>query len=257
MRVYDSDFYRGRDEQTRHAAETILTLVQDAVPAVSSAIDLGCGVGTWLSVLRERGVQEIRGVDGDWVQRDALVIPPDCFTSHRLDASDVPTDRRYDLVISLELAEHLPACRSEPFVRLLTDLGDFILFSAAIPGQGGVNHVNEQWPEYWTGLFARREYVAFDIFRRRIWGDDRIAVHYRQNILLFVKRDRVPDLRFVPPSTSSNVLPLVHPRLFENKLRAWSNPTIRQSIVHLLQAIASRARRRLGARTQPHREPAQ
>ena len=170
MQGYDSEFYRGRDEQTRFAAETILTLVQSAVPPLSSAIDLGCGVGTWLGVLRERGVQDIRGIDGDWVRPDALVIPSACFTSHRLDASDLPADRRYDLAISLEVAEHLPPERADPFVTRLTELGDFILFSAAIPGQGGVNHVNEQWPEYWIDRFRQRGYVSLDIIRKTHLG---------------------------------------------------------------------------------------
>jgi len=247
MERYDSEFYRDRNKLTRLAAETILALVQRAIPKIEAAIDVGCGVGTWLSVLREQGVAEVAGIDGDWVDRESLVIPPDCFIRRDLSVSDIDLKRKYDLVISLEVAEHLPPERAEPFVTRLTELGDFVLFSAAIPGQGGVNHVNEQWPEYWIELFGRRGYAPFDIIRRHIWAEDRIAVHYRQNILLFVKRERVPDLRIADRSVTPEVFSVVHPRLFENKLRAWQNPTIRESAARLMGAIGARVRRQFRA----------
>jgi len=244
MNDYDIAFYADRDRATRFAAETILTIVQRALPHIGCAIDIGCGVGTWLNVLRERGIADILGIDGEWVDTDELVIPSESFIRHDL-TTDLRLSRRYDLVISLEVAEHLSPQRAEPFVAQLTDLGDFVLFSAAIPGQGGVNHVNEQWPEYWIGLFQQRGYIALDVVRRAIWTDNRIAVHYRQNILLFVKDQGVP--RVTTRNELDNALPLsiVHPQLYLNKPAHWQNPTIRESLRLLAAAIATRARRQL------------
>ena len=67
-------------------------------------------------------------------------------SSQRDLAQPLQIDRRFDLALSLEVAEHLPPeCGSE-FVQTLTDLSSVILFSAAIPFQGGTDHLNEQWP---------------------------------------------------------------------------------------------------------------
>jgi hypothetical protein len=92
----------------------------------------------------------------------------------------------------LEVAEHLPIQSAGGFVAELTALAPFILFSAAIPGQGGTNHLNEQWPEYWATRFAGHGYRVLDCIRPRIWEDDRIDFWYRQNIFLFVDSDQLP-----------------------------------------------------------------
>src|SRR4030095_12347821 len=136
MRKYKDKFYGNRDAQTAHAARTILGLTLELLPPVQSAVDVGCGVGTWLSVLRERGVAAIRGVDGPWVRAGLLTIPPESFVAVDL-TKRIPQSGRYDLAISVEVAEHLPPACAETFVDSLVDLSDFVLFSAAIPHQGG------------------------------------------------------------------------------------------------------------------------
>jgi hypothetical protein len=73
-------------------------------------------------------------------------------------------------------------------VTSLTLLGPVVLFSAAVPGQGGTRHLNEQWPEYWVALFERREYIAIDCIRRRVWDNDEVSWWYSQNMLLFCDR---------------------------------------------------------------------
>ena len=102
----------------------------------------------------------------------------------------------FDLAISMEVAEHLPERCAEPFVESLTRLADVVLFSAAVPFQGGIGHVNEQWGSYWVALFRNRGYTAVDIIRKRIWNDDQIPYWYRQNTLLFVKDGKLDELDF-------------------------------------------------------------
>ena len=246
MQPYDAEFYKDRHTSTRFAAETILSLVQGAIPEITTAIDIGCGVGTWLSVLREQGTSEVIGIDGEWVNVESLVIPSECFWRRDLSRDDVHLDKRFDLAISLEVAEHLPADRAQQFVAQLTRLSDFVLFSAAVPGQGGANHINEQWPEYWVELFQQHNYGVFDIIRGHIWSDDAIAVHYRQNILLFVRAERAPDVRIGDDLGGHSPLSVVHPKLFLNKIRALTNPTIGQSAKLLAAAVMRRIRRNLG-----------
>lgn len=214
MKAYGDDFYTSRDEKTQQAANVVLSVLMERIPPIHSAIDAGCGVGTWLAVLKEKGVKDILGIDGNWVDQNLLVIPKDCFQP--LDLSMPFTlPRRYDLAISCEVAEHLPSNRAEGFVRSLAQLSDFVLFSAAIPFQPGSNHINTQWQDYWVKLFAVLDYVVCDFIRPIIWNDGRIPYWYRQNTLLFTKGERLSALRFdTIPLNSRLPLNVVHPDLY-------------------------------------------
>jgi hypothetical protein len=100
MPAYKDKFYGERDAQTAHAARTILGLTLDLLPPVRSAIDVGCGVGTWLRVIQERGVATIRGLDGAWVRRDLLTIPAESFVAGDL-RERISLSERFDLAISV------------------------------------------------------------------------------------------------------------------------------------------------------------
>ncbi len=217
MAKYRDEFFRDRHARTVYAAETVLGILLPALPPVSSAIDVGCGVGTWLSVLARQGVTGIQGVDGPWVDVANLVIPRENFVHHDL-RQDRDFGRRFDLAMSLEVAEHLPAERAAGFVGWLTGLSDIVLFSAATPQQGGKNHFNEQWQDYWAELFAARDYVPADFIRARIWDDSRIATWYRQNLLVYVRRNRLPELRLQHGAGTPGPLSIVHPEVFLAKL---------------------------------------
>lgn len=216
---YGRDYYLDRHRETVYSARTILSLVLDVLPRVRSAIDIGCGVGTWLSVLKERGVPEIRGLDGPWVEQDLLEIPNTDFQQADF-AKTMAVDKRFDLAISLEVAEHVPEMLAGSFIDLLASASDFVLFSAAIPFQGGSGHVNEQWPDYWAELFAARGFVTLDFLRNTIWNDAKIPFWYRQNILLFVRKDRVGQLARHRPNELRGNFPasLVHPELYLSKI---------------------------------------
>ena len=215
MAKYRDEFFRHRHDRTAYAARTILGVLLPALPLPASAIDVGCGVGTWLSVLRERGVADIRGLDGPWVDTANLVIPAESFSHHDL-RQDLALGRRFDLAISLEVAEHLPAERAAGFVNWLAELADVVLFSAATPRQGGKNHFNEQWQDYWAALFAERNYVPVDFIRGQIWNDRKIATWYRQNVLVYVSRARLAECNF--PAGAAGPLSVVHPEVFLAKL---------------------------------------
>ena len=97
------------------------------------------------------------------------------------------TQSKWEMILSLEVGEHLPKECAETFVYSLTQLAPVILFSAAIPFQGGTQHVNEQWQDYWVKHFQNKGYVAIDCIRNRVWGNERVEVWYAQNILIFAK----------------------------------------------------------------------
>ncbi|MCB9614733.1 MAG: methyltransferase domain-containing protein [Sandaracinus sp.] len=215
---YQRGFYVRRQEQKEHAARLLIDHLLAHVPPVETAVDLGCGVGIWLAELRARGAQ-IRGYDGPWVNESQLRIPRERFERRDL-ALPLELPERVDLAVSLEVAEHLPASVAPTFVGNLVGLSDFVLFSAAVPGQGGTHHVNERWPSYWRSLFAVRGYVLVDLFRPTFWSEGRIPYWYRQNLFLYVRRERLealPVLRAI--AERETALDVVHPDLYAEK--AW------------------------------------
>jgi hypothetical protein len=156
------------------------------------------------------------GIDREYVTGEILEIPAEEFLPHDL-RFPLAMDRRFDMVVSLEVAEHLPGECAEPFVDSLTRLGPAVLFSAAVPCQGGTGHVNEQWPDYWSDLFREKGFVALDPVRKRIWQNDDVEYWYRQNILLFVERQYLegrPELQAERIDTRDTRLSIVHPRMF-------------------------------------------
>jgi len=212
---YTGQWYQHSRERSRRSAEEIIPYVLKLTEPLS-VVDVGCGVGTWLSVVREHGILDYLGVDGNWVDRTNLEIPEDRFLSFDL-TGPLQLNRRFDLVISVEVAEHLPSNCAEVFVESLTRLGPVILFSAAIPFQGGTHHVNEQWPEYWHEHFKKYRYAVIDCVRDKIWQNEKIDWWYAQNILIFADVDflaRHPLLRDASTSSGHSPLSLVHPRKY-------------------------------------------
>ena len=208
MAEYSATFYSAQEAGSRRSAEAVVPLVMERVKP-RSVVDVGCGVGAWLSVFEAAGVTDILGIDGSYVDREQLCIDPERFRPHDL-TQPLETERTFDLVVSLEVAEHLPPSCAEPFVESLTRLGPAVLFSAAIPYQGGKHHVNEQWPEYWADLFAARGYEALDCIRPVIWDNPDVDWCYAQNVLLYSQRD--PSA--TGPIGRPRPLSLVHPRKY-------------------------------------------
>lgn len=180
----------------------------------ASVLDVGCGIGTWLSVFNEFGVQDYFGIDGDHADEKLLAEYIDLKKFKAFDLSE-PFDlnRKFDLVLCLEVAEHLPESAAATFIECLCNHGDTIVFSAAIPGQGGQNHINEQWPDYWAGLFKKHCYPCYDILRATCWNYAEADWWYRQNILVFSKHP-LPGFR-----ATDQVLSLIHPAHYQDKLK--------------------------------------
>ncbi len=211
---YDKSFYEANVHDSRRSGELVLSHVLNLLPGTTSVADVGCGTGAWLSVLREKGIDVVQGYDGEWVlAAEALTIPRDCFQPVDLNKSWEIT-RRFDLAVSVEVGEHLQPDKSAGFVHMLTKLSDVVLFSAAIPGQGGTDHINEQWPSFWVALFEKNGYKVVDAVRGLIWEDSRICHWYRQNLLLFVNQAAKADLIDTLERQVRPPLRVIHPDLY-------------------------------------------
>lgn len=245
MKTYTRNFYQNQRERSRISAQEIVPLLLELIHP-RSVVDIGCGSGAWLSVFRENNIEDIYGLDGDWVDQEMLFIPSDRF--EQIDLKDpIRLDRQFDLAISLEVAEHIPEERAGVFIETLTALGPVIIFSAAIPGQGGTHHVNEQWPDYWVGLFRERGYTVIDCLRKKFWSNGRVEWWYAQNLLLFVRQDqmeRYPLLRRELDSTELSQLSIVHPQQYL-AARNPENMAVFPFLAALPNMIRGKVRKRL------------
>ena len=184
---YDDDFYSDRNKETEYSSKAILCIIKEFFGSIGSVADFG-GVGTFLKTAH--GVfginwDHIALFEGDYIKTQWLQVPYSCYNPVNLEER-IMTDRKYDLCICLEVAEHLSEKRANSFVADLCEISDLILFSAAVKGQGGIHHVNEQELKYWIDKFSILNYRAFDIIRPRIQYDEKILWWYRQNCIVFI-----------------------------------------------------------------------
>jgi SAM-dependent methyltransferase len=214
MHVYDDEFFATADRTAAASARGVLDCLAGRLP-IRSVLDLGCGNGVWLSYWLEQGVSDVVGVDGPYVDVRMLRVPPSAFLARDL-GQPLQLQRQFDLVQSLETAEHLPPSAADQFVDNLVRHGKLVLFSAAIPGQGGEHHVNEQPLNYWRAKFRVHDYDAFDFVRPRVRNDRSIFFWYRHNAILYAHRSIVPALpaeilatRVEPERPIANDLPLL------------------------------------------------
>jgi len=180
---YNEDFYTYIDAGSRRSARAVAAILQPEM-TIGSLLDIGAGHGAWAAEWLAAGVKDVLAVDGDYVKRDQLAIPATAFKAHDL-GTPLALGKKYDLVQTLEVAEHLPGERAELFVDNLVAHGDVVLFSAAVPHQGGEHHVNEQPPEYWRAKLKARGYDVFDFVRPRLADRTDVMPWYRFNTYLY------------------------------------------------------------------------
>ena len=218
-----------------------LTAAREMVPYFiqlfnpKSVIDFGCGLGDWLEAFREQGVNEILGIDFQIASEIPIRIPIENYLTHDL-CKPLNYAKRFDLALCLEVAEHLPEVCANQLVETLTSLSDTIIFSAAIPHQGGQGHLNEQSPMYWELLFHKHGYYFYDLIRPRFWNNDKIKWWYRQNSFIVSKAKIDLEIHSLP---STNMY--VHPQLFQQQQLKLEQlelyPGIKKSFELLLRAI--------------------
>jgi hypothetical protein len=211
-----------QSEHVAHSAGSVAAagkLLDYAVPTFNpgSYIELGAGFGHWARAAMDRGVASVLAVDGPWTDLEMIRVPRRNYRIADLTAS-VDFGRRFDMALSLEVAEHIDPASADIFVDNLVRHSDLVIFGAAIPGQGGYLHVNEQWPSYWADKFASRGYRLFDVFRSRFWSEQDMPVWYRQNTFLFVNQGRDDLIAIAASEASGQPVDAVHPELFANAI---------------------------------------
>ena len=211
-RSYTAGYYQSILEDSAASAREVVPLCMKLF-GPRTVVDVGCGSGAWAAEYT-RADATVLGIDGHDVKTQQLLIPAQAFERRNL-AEPLSLDRRFDLVNCLEVAEHLPASRAQSLVRDLCRLGDVVVFSAAVPGQGGTHHINEQWPSYWIALFEEQGFEALDCLRPLIWKNENVASWYAQNMFAFIQQNRLAEFpAAVESGRHAGPVDLVHPRAY-------------------------------------------
>jgi len=229
--LYSASFYAGQSDSSHTAAMVMLPTVFELVQP-KSVLDVGCGVGTWLAAARTLGVPRTVGLEGPWVQPKDLRDPAITLVTTDLE-QPIPLTERFDLAMSLEVAEHLSESRAATLVAEMARLAPVVLFGAAIPGQGGgYNHINEQWQSYWVAHWARCGYRPIDLLRPKFWVSREVPAHYRQNTFLYV-HDSVAERYRAAAEAAKTSFPydVVHPDVHLSTVAALeATPTLPQAV---------------------------
>ncbi|GBR74264.1 putative methyltransferase [Candidatus Termititenax aidoneus] len=181
------------EEQATISAQKSARLILEIVKKYfmpKSVIDIGCGAGTFLKCWQDMGVKELKGLDlysGDF---ERLLVSKDLLDIVDLNNFSAEKYPKYDMAISLEVAEHIQANSSKMFVNNLAKLSDLILFSAAIPFQPGTAHINCRPIQFWVDLFNAAGFDCFDCIRPAAMKNKDIEWWYSQNIMLFAKNQK-------------------------------------------------------------------
>lgn len=197
-----------------NASKEILPFILEILNPINSILDVGCGTGTWLKTALNLGIKDIQGLDGVAVSQEKLHISPENIQIHNLNHY-IDLNRKFDLAVCLEVAEHLPESAAKNIVKILTSHTEIVIFSAAIPNQGGQHHLNEQWPVFWQKLFSENNFYCYDILRNKFWDNKNIEWWYKQNIVIYAKKGN-SKLSFATPCNI--VTSFIHPELFQLKL---------------------------------------
>lgn len=188
--IYCDEYYRLAELQAESSARPIAqSVVRDLAP--KTALDVGCGSGALLAALAAKGV-DVTGLENSeaalsYCRKRRLRV-----YKFDLEARSLPPMMaHFDLVLSMEVAEHLPRMVADRFVEFLTRYANTVAFTAATPGQGGTDHVNEQPHVYWIEKFAKRgfEYALEQSLAWRMeWERQGTASWYSRNLMLFRAR---------------------------------------------------------------------
>jgi SAM-dependent methyltransferase len=235
---YNEDFYQ---EQAGGSYRSALLYVPHLLKYFSpgSVVDVGCGRGTWLKAFKENGVTSLTGFDGEWNTQKNMIEPSIRFFSADLNHFSNSEKAKFDLAVSLGVAEHLKESSALQFIAGLASLAEVVLFSSAFVKQGGPGHINEQFHSYWAKLFREHGYHPYDLFRPTFWGHPEVEFWYQQNTFLYVKESSPLNQSLkengLVPLTNLHLMDCVHPELYKRWVsEAMAAPLIKRVLYKII-----------------------
>ena len=187
--LYNASYYEHVEDAAVASAPGIATtIVETFDPA--DLLDVGCGTGAMMEAIRDLG-PSVKGLEYSSAALELCKKRGLDVTRFDIENDSHPfPDRRFDVVISMEVAEHLPASVADRYVNVLCQSSDHVVFTAATPGQGGQDHINEQPREYWLEKFDAREFTVQDDLTetwRQKWRAGNVTHWYWKNLMVLKK----------------------------------------------------------------------
>lgn len=156
--IYDQKFFQNTIKlEAESAAQFVNIILKYYTP--TSVVDIGCGAGLYLKEFQRLGISDILGIDGAPAATSEFLLEKDKLIIFDL-AQKYKFEKKYDLSLCLEVAEHLPESDADTLVETIISASDNIIFTAAVPGQGprSIGHINEQPHSYWIEKFKQRNF---------------------------------------------------------------------------------------------------
>lgn len=183
-----------------------------------SVVDIGCGTGNFLKLFRDHGIETVKGLDGKWANRELLFKHIRENEFEEIDLEQFSASKtKYDLAICLEVAEHLRPDAADQFIAAICTYSDVVVFSAAVPDQGGQNHLNEQWPSYWGKLFEKHGFKMYDLLRPLIWNNPGVSYWYKQNMFVYTRSNTIAAKIGLEAIDTEDFMNSIHPDIFQYK----------------------------------------
>ncbi len=185
--IYHADYYAEVDEAAvRSAGAMTESIVTQFKPR--RVVDVGCGTGALLEAFRQRGC-EVYGLEYSEAALQFCRARKLRVEQFDLEHDSLGKPETFDVATSMEVAEHLPEKFADRYVDLLTQMSNIVVLTAAHPGQGGTDHVNEQPPSYWIAKFQARGFTH-DAALSRQWGQvwkeaGNVSPWYCENLMVF------------------------------------------------------------------------
>lgn len=186
--IYSPKYYQTMVEP--YARKSVSQMAKSIVETFHphSVIDIGCGSGALLAALRKLGVRQSLGLDCSGAGLDMARARALDVRNFDIISDSWKRAEKFDIAVSMETAEHLPASAADRYVELLCSLAPVVIFTAAHPGQGGIGHLNEQPPEYWKGFFNARGFQCLEKTVsdwQPLWRASGVADFYTNNLMIF------------------------------------------------------------------------
>ena len=227
MTIYNNNFYINQVKEA-HTSASIYCDILSKYLIPSSVVDVGCGRGPWLKAFNDLSIkhdklQSLTGIDGPWNSKDDLILDDVDYIGCDLNKlGELNLNKRYDVAISVETAEHIEKASTSSFIKKICTLSDVVIFSAAFTKQGGIYHINERLHSEWADFFILNDFSVYDIFRPLVWGNKKVKYWYQQNVFLYVKNNsefsNTLAKQKIFPVENLLFMDVVHPLLFSERL---------------------------------------
>lgn len=176
------------------------TIIKEYQP--KRIIDFGCGTGDLAKAFASRGVT-VEAIDG-YSTPDFSGYSNLRFT--KVDLNNITAtqtflnqlETKFDLAISIEVAEHLNPDVSSSFIEWMTSMADVIVFSAAVPSQDGDGHINCRSRSDWYQFIKQHNFVIADTLRQYFTSNSRLGLWHKLNIVDYVQKDTAFAKRINP-----------------------------------------------------------